>query len=208
MLIHCIRHGQSTSNAEGRVQGQLDVPLSDLGLRQSEAVAQALAGLPVDALYSSPLRRAMETAELLAARLHLPIRTDPRLMEIHAGVFQGQRRSDLRTHYPEELARWQSEDLDYRIPGGESRRDLIERGSEAFRTIATAGHDQAVIVAHGRLLIVTLKNLLGWAPDEPPFALHNGSITTVHFREGRFFPVAIDQIDHLAGVGLGSQGDL
>ena len=208
MLIHCIRHGQSTSNAEGRVQGQLDVPLSPLGLRQSAAVAEALADPSIDALYSSPLCRALETARAVAGRLRLPIRQDRRLMEIHAGVFQGQRRSDLAARFPEELAGWHSEDLDFRIPGGESRRDLMTRGSAAFREIAAAGHRQAAIVAHGRLLIVTVKNLVGLPHDAPPFALHNGSITTISFREGRFALEAIDRTDHLAGIGLGSQGDL
>ena len=58
MLLYCVRHGRSSYNAAGRVQGQSDVPLSDFGRRQSEAVARALAGSPIDALYSSPLRRA------------------------------------------------------------------------------------------------------------------------------------------------------
>ncbi|KKK94352.1 hypothetical protein LCGC14_2683730, partial [marine sediment metagenome] len=66
MLLYCIRHGESTYNAEGRIQGQSDVPLSELGRRQGEAVAAALRAEPVEAIYSSPLRRAMQTAEPLA----------------------------------------------------------------------------------------------------------------------------------------------
>ena len=69
MIVYCIRHGESTYNAEGRIQGQSDVPLSQLGLRQSEAVAAALAGLPVEAIYSSPLERASQTAARVADAL-------------------------------------------------------------------------------------------------------------------------------------------
>ena len=88
MLLYCIRHGESSYNAEGRIQGQSDVPLSELGRRQSEAVAAALAEVPIEAVYASPLRRAMQTARPVAERLNLEIQTDPRLMEVHAGEFQ------------------------------------------------------------------------------------------------------------------------
>jgi len=113
MLLYCIRHGESSYNAEGRVQGQSDVPLSELGLRQSAAVAAALADQRVDALYASPLRRAMQTAQPVAEALKQEIRTDPRLMEVHAGVFQDKLRTELDDLYPEEIARWRSGDPDF-----------------------------------------------------------------------------------------------
>ena len=101
MLLFLIRHGESAYNAESRIQGQSDIPLSELGHRQSEAAAEALAGASVDALYSSPLRRALETAQPIAARSNVPIATDPRLMEIDAGVFQGRIRTELPELYNE-----------------------------------------------------------------------------------------------------------
>ena len=152
MILYCVRHGESVYNAEGRIQGRLNVPLSELGRRQSAAAAAALAGLSVDALYASPLRRAMETAEIIADALGLPIQTDLRLMEIDVGVFQDKRPCELAELYPEALARWKSEDLDFVIPGGESRRQLIARGRAALQAIASTGRQAAIIVAHGRLL--------------------------------------------------------
>ena len=140
MLLYCVRHGESAYNVEGRIQGQSDVPLSGLGHRQSRAVAEALSGLPVEAIYASPLRRAMQTAQPVAERLNLEIRADPRLMEIHAGVFQEKLRSQLVELYPEQFARWKSGDPDCTIPGGESRRDLLRRGREVFEEIGRAGH--------------------------------------------------------------------
>jgi probable phosphoglycerate mutase len=104
LLFYCVRHGESASNAAGRIQGQSDVPLSELGHRQSEAVAAALSGLPVAAVYASPLRRAMQTARPVAEELNLEIQTDPRLMEVHAGVFQEKLRSELEELYPEQFA--------------------------------------------------------------------------------------------------------
>lgn len=68
MLLYLVRHGESTYNAEGRIQGQSDAPLSELGHRQTEAVAAALANLPIEAVYASPLRRALETAQRIAEK--------------------------------------------------------------------------------------------------------------------------------------------
>ena len=99
MLFYCVRHGQSLYNAEGRIQGQSGSGLSELGRRQSQAAAQVLCDQPIDAVYSSPLQRAMETAEAIAAALDLPIRTEPRLMEINAGILQNQIRADLERLY-------------------------------------------------------------------------------------------------------------
>jgi probable phosphoglycerate mutase len=209
MIFYCVRHGQSTYNAEGRIQGQSDIPLSELGLQQSRAAAAAVANLPIDTLYSSPLCRAMQTAELFAETLELPIRTDDRFKEIHAGIFQDKRRCDVEQLYPEETARWVSEDPDYVIPGGESRRQLMDRGTAAFHELADRDHQHVVVVAHGRLLVVTLKALLGIPPQRPPFSLQNASISRVATNgDGKFELLALDEVDHLNGVGLGSSGDL
>ena len=209
MLLYCIRHGESLYNAEGRVQGQSDVALSPFGLRQGEAVAEALSRKPIDAIYASPLSRAMQTAEVVAERLDLPIRTDGRLKEVHAGVFQDRLRAELQRDLPEELARWQSEDLDYVIPGGESRRDLMGRGREVLESIAREDHQHAAVIAHGRLLVVTLKHLVGMAPTDSPRSLQNASITTLTTNgSGQFEVLAWDEVDHLGSTGLAGSGDL
>jgi broad specificity phosphatase PhoE len=208
MRIYCVRHGESVYNAEGRIQGQADVMLSDLGLRQGEAVAHELQKICLDAIYSSPLVRAKQTAEILAERVNLPIRFDDRLKEIDAGIFQHQRRVDLEVTHPEELQRWRSEDLDYVIPGGESRRQLMQRGCEAMWAVAANEHRHVAVVAHGRLLVVTIKCLVGLEPHAPPISLENGSITTLAFDGGGFRVERWNQSDHLLGVGLAGQGDL
>jgi broad specificity phosphatase PhoE len=208
MNLYLIRHGESVYNAEGRIQGHADIPLSELGRRQGAAAAEVLAGLSLDALYASPLRRAYETAEIIAARLKLPIRLDDRLKEINVGIFQSQLRAELDRLFPEEMARWTSEDLDYVVPGGESRRQLLERGRAALRSIAAAGHRNVGVVSHGRILMATIKDLLEIPQERPPYALQNGSITTLSYNEGKFAVVALDQVDHLQNIGLSGSGDL
>lgn len=210
MILYCVRHGETDYNAQGRIQGQSDIPvLSPLGQRQSRATAAALAGLPVEAVYASPLRRAMETAGIIARGLGRDIRTDPRLMEIHVGVFQDQLRADLEQRQPGPLRQWLTGDPDFVIPGGESRSQLSRRGREALAAIWQAGHGQAVVVAHGGLLVSTIKTILGIPLQDPPLALENCSITTLSGSDVDHVELlALNRVDHLAGVGHGGIGDL
>jgi len=208
MLLYCVRHGESTYNALGRIQGQSDVPLSDTGRRQGEAVAAALAGLPIEALYASPLRRAIQTAQPVADALGLPIQTDPRLKEIHAGVFQDRLRSELDQRFPEELARWHSGDPDYALPGGETRRRLMERGRAAFEAILQTGHERVAVISHGGLIAAAFKSLLEIPAGRHPFNFYNGSISQLAVTDGRVRLLTLNQVDHLREAGQSSSGDL
>src|SRR5262249_52425940 len=87
-----VRHGQTDWNIEGRFQGQLDIPLNAAGRKQAEDLRHRLSGLDFDATFSSPLRRAVETAQIIAGSL--PIRADERLTEIHHGYWQGKTKRD------------------------------------------------------------------------------------------------------------------
>ncbi|MDZ7616510.1 MAG: histidine phosphatase family protein [Patescibacteria group bacterium] len=208
MLLYFIRHGESAHNAEGRIQGHSDVPLSELGRRQSAAVAAALADMPIDALYASPLRRALETAQPIADRIGLPIVTDPRLKEINAGVFQNRRRSELPELHPEEYQCWLSGDPDFTIPQGESRRALMARGNDALHAIRDAGPAHAVVVSHGGLISAVLKVLLDIPAHRHPFRLENGSISRIDWTDGRVKLLSLNETHHLLEVGLAGCGDL
>lgn len=211
MILYCVRHGESTYNVEGRLQGQSDAPhLSPLGLKHAAAVAETLGQLKIDAVYSSPLTRAMETARPLAAALKVGIIADDRLKEINIGVFQGTLAVELADRFPEEAARWRSQDPDFRIPGGESRRDLMVRAQAAFDDIHASGHPHVAVVAHGGVLAAGLKALLGVPAERNPFMLYNGSISMLEW-DGRLKLMTLNQIDHLhaAGCALATRtGDL
>jgi broad specificity phosphatase PhoE len=200
MILYCVRHGESVYNAQRRIQGQTDVELSPLGLAQSQAVVQALAGLPIEAVYSSPLRRARQTADLLAAALGLDVLVDPRLTEIHAGIFQGLDWDQIEARYPEEGRRWRAHEPDFAIPGGESRRQLEARALEAFEAIRSRGHRQAAIVAHGGLLTAALRGLLGIPSERNPFNLYNGSISRLTW-EAQAQLVTLNETGHLPQAG-------
>ena len=120
MRFILVRHGESEWNRIGRYQGQLDAPLSELGLKQADALAERLQNEKLDAIFTSPLQRAKRTAEAIA-RFHprLELQEDPALMEIHHGTWQGLFASDVREQYGELLDEW-------RVYPTRSRRWSIE----------------------------------------------------------------------------------
>jgi len=200
MLIYFIRHGESCYNAEGRLQGQSQTPLSPLGLRQAESVAAALAQEPIEAIYTSPLTRAMQTATPLARALGVTPIADPRLMEIHVGMFQDLLHTEIAERYPEETAMWRGSDPDYRIPGGESRRDLMTRGRAAFDAIVAGGQKTVAVISHGGLLAAIFKSILDVPADRNPFSLYNTSISQVVVGN-EFKLLTLNNVDHLRPTG-------
>jgi probable phosphoglycerate mutase len=158
VVLHFVRHGETTWNAERRIQGQThDVPLSDRGREQAREVAQTLASVPAGAIYSSDLRRAIETAAPIAEALRLPVIEVPALRERHFGDLQGQRYEDVRQRM--ETA-WRDPDL--RVPGGESWRDAYDRVSRFLDTIRAAPPaPELVLVTHGGPLNLALTYLAG-----------------------------------------------
>lgn len=160
-----IRHGESQSNREGRVQGQADVDLSENGRLQAQAVASWCSdqNLKVSGceLWSSPLKRARETADAISAATGLHVQVANNLRELHAGIFQGHLWDDLAVRFPEAVDRWKSGDVDFQIPGGESRRQLAERGQDALVTLAKRPTNQMIVVAHGGIFTAALGYLVG-----------------------------------------------
>jgi probable phosphoglycerate mutase len=208
MLMYCIRHGESAYNAQGRIQGHLNVPLSELGRRQAAALAEASRNWNVEAIYCSPLQRARETAEPIAAALNLPIREEPQLIEIHVGIFQGHSRADLERLFPAEYGRWRTGDPDYVVPDGESRRALMARGRAALEAIARSGHRRVIVMSHGAILGAAFKSLLEIPAARHPFLLENASISRLEIDGTTVRLLSLNEVGHLDGIGLAGGGDL
>ena len=201
MLLYLIRHGESLYNAEGRIQGQSDVALSPLGLRQAQAIAEALAEEQIDAIFASPLERAMQTAEPIAAKLGLKIQPDDRLKEIHAGIFQGLLWAEIEAKFPDSAAPWREQQPDFVIPGGESRRALMVRGLAVFESIRESPFRRVAVVSHGGILTAALKAVLRIPAEINPFSLYNASISKLAWNE-RIKLLTLNQLDHLRAAGL------
>ena len=146
-----VRHGETDDNAADRFQGRIYTPLNDRGRAQSRALAQALAGVGVRALYASPLARARETAEIVGAALGLEPVLDQRLMEADAGDWAGRLYADIVAGDPGAFDAWRSREPGFRFPGGESVEEQGARVAAVLRDIA-AGPLPALVVAHGGTL--------------------------------------------------------
>jgi alpha-ribazole phosphatase len=162
--LYLVRHAQTDWNVEGRYQGQSDLPLNAVGRAQAANLSRELAGLDFTAVYSSDLRRARETAEILAAPSGLGVQLDRRLREIGLGVWEGQLMTDIVARYPVEWAERLRDPLNSRPPGGESVAEVARRTAEAATDIARLHPSGLVlVVSHG----VALATLLCQARRQP-----------------------------------------
>ncbi len=153
-----IRHGQTDWNLEGRYQGQSDVPLNATGLSQAAAFAATLDGQHFDALYSSDLRRAFQTAQVIAARISLPVKADPRLREINQGQWQGRTLDEIKGFYNEDAQakKVTIDPVTTRAPGGESVWEVSQRMAQAADDMACRYPDGTVLVVGHGLALATL----------------------------------------------------
>ncbi len=177
-----VRHGESTYNAEGRIQGQQDAPLSERGRAQATRVAERLRGAVFDACYASDLSRAADTARVIM-QFHpaIPYETTPLLREIGFGVFEGLMVGEIENMYPDEYAEWNQDRREYTPPGAESVRDLHTRAVQAFAWLRERGHSGSVlVVSHGGLMRSMVAHALGFAlEDRLRFHFDNTSISVI-----------------------------
>jgi broad specificity phosphatase PhoE len=169
-VILLARHGESVDNAPpARIQGRRDPPLSQLGREQARALAEQVAHEGLAALYTSDMRRARETAEIVAERVALESRVDPRLAEVDMGEWQGRLRSELLREHPEVWQAWRRADPSVRFPGGESLAELSERVLAGLADVA-AGPLPALVVCHGGPIRVALGAARGPENVQPDIA--------------------------------------
>jgi glucosyl-3-phosphoglycerate phosphatase len=154
------RHGQTQWNADGRFQGQSDIPLDTVGKRQAERAARLLAGLRPDAIVSSDLGRAMATAAPLARLTGLSVTSDKDLRERYGGLWEGLTDTEIRARWPAEYAAWTP-------PGGETSVTVADRAGGALERIAggMAPGTLVVVVSHGAAIRLGAARLLGF-PEE------------------------------------------
>ncbi|HLR44434.1 MAG TPA: histidine phosphatase family protein [Brevibacterium sp.] len=158
-----LRHGRTAYNAEGRFQGQVDVPLDALGTAQARAVATHLAGSwSISRIVASDLRRAAQTAQALSDETGVPVEYDSALREISVGDWEGHTRDEVARRWPAELDAWLA-GVEMRPPGGESRDESAARVHRAISGLAEASVEDTdlVIVAHGAVIRGAAEMLLG-----------------------------------------------
>jgi broad specificity phosphatase PhoE len=179
MTIHLARHGQTAYNHEGRFQGHLPVPLDATGREQAAALAEVAAGVEIASLWCSPLRRARETADVVAARIGLEPVEDARFVETDTGGWTDRSFADVRAEDPDGFARFERSDPSFRYPGGESFAEQsarIQAGLADLRALPSAL--PALVVCHRGVIRLALAVALG---DEAAGAreIANASLVTL-----------------------------
>ncbi len=175
-----VRHGQTEWNRVERFRGRADVPLNDTGLAQARATGVRIAGeWKVAAVYSSPLSRAVRTAEAIAAHFNLQVQVRPDLADIDYGQWQGLTPDEARARWPEEVEAWYSAPQDAHIPGGETLAALRARAMAEIRELGSL-HPGDTIVLAGHTVInrIMLLGVLGlgnerfWRLRQEPCAIN------------------------------------
>jgi 2,3-bisphosphoglycerate-dependent phosphoglycerate mutase len=206
--IVLVRHGETIWNRDGRVQGTLDSPLSERGLAQAEAVAQALADEGVQRIYSSDSGRTQATARALAERTRLPIRLDARLRERNLGRLQGLTWAEIEVAYPEAFARINAREPGYEPPEGESSLAFRDRVVAAMTDIAIESHgERAVVVTHGGVVGIMYRHVREMPLEaKRDYALFNASINRFRVVDGRWHMDVWGYTSHLEGLAAIDDG--
>jgi broad specificity phosphatase PhoE len=202
MKLLLVRHGQSVANTEGRLQGQFDSPLTDLGRDQARALAHRLVreGWSISAVYASDLCRAAETAAILAGELCAPLTLDERLREYDVGVLTGVVWREIEHLYPDIWYALHHDTAWERIPGEEGNGPFHARLA-AVLTEIQSGHgkeESVALVSHGGSLGMILVHLLGMEPCRPsPFRFGNVSLSVVEFSARGPLLLSLNDLCHL-----------
>jgi len=197
--ILVIRHGETDWNAATRLQGHTDIPLNAVGRRQAERLAQALEGEVIDAVYSSDLQRARDTAGAVAFATGAALVLDAGLRERAFGSFEGVRFADIEQRWPEDARRWRAREPAFAPAGGESLDRFYARCvGTAARLAAQHPGGAVALVAHGGVLDCLYRAAARVALDAPrTWLLANASINRLLYTDSGFVLVGWNDDAHL-----------
>ncbi|WP_027717521.1 alpha-ribazole phosphatase [Desulfovirgula thermocuniculi] len=181
--LFLVRHGETVWNAQMRFQGHTDVPLSPRGIEQARALAARLQREKFAAFYASDLKRAVETARILAAPHGLAVETLVELRELHFGAWEGLTGEEIRNRYAREVEQWWGDPVSTRVPGGETLLEMLERTSAAVcRIVERFPGQQVVVVSHGGPIRALVARVLGMnLRDYWRLVLYNASLSILEF---------------------------
>lgn len=201
--IYLVRHAEAMGNVEEFFQGRTDCEVSEKGKKQLELLAERFRDIPIEAIYSSPLKRTIDTAEAVNKYHNLPIIRDEGLIEIHGGVWEGKPWADLPKLYPVEYELWQNKMHKFYIAEGEKMTEVFERMKAAVNKIAAENDGRTIaVVSHG----CALRNFLCYAMGKQISALKdvgwsdNTAVSLVEYEENGVPKIIFkNSNDHLTG---------
>ena len=197
-----VRHAETEWNAVGRIQGHTDIGLSEKGAEQARSLGSRLAGLSIDAAYSSDLKRTSETAKIALGGRDIVLNETPMLREYHKGAFEGLTLPEIKAQFPEEYPRYLEKNLDYAPKGGESTREVSARMAQIIGQIkADHLNETVLLVSHGGVLRAAMVSLLGMPLEGNwSFVFGNCGLTTVDTFEDNAVLRHFNDTSHLNGA--------
>lgn len=188
--IYLARHGQTEWNqGMPRYCGVTDVELNEMGRAQAQALANRLRQSPPEAIYASPLKRALVTAQIVGKILNVPVTVERGFREIHYGAWEGLTHPEILTEHGDVRARWEQDPATEKPPGGETGIEVAERALAALRrTLEEKGHRSFLIVSHKTVLRLILCATLGVDLTEyrRKFSFGNTALGALEYEKGVF----------------------
>lgn len=206
--IMLMRHGDTAWNVERIFRGRVDVELSEIGIKQATLLARYLSGSPIEAIYSSPLKRALKTAEIVAVPHHMSVTLSEQLIDFDYGDWQGLPEDAVKERYRTLYTEWLKNPHLARIPGGESLDDVSRRALCLLNWVVPRHQGVVILVSHRVVHKVLVCALLGL--DSSHFwniRLDTCGLTTFAHEEGRFILTSHNDTSFLRPIGRSSGSD-
>ena len=203
MKIYLIRHGQTGWNKEGIFRGRIDVGLDETGLEQAKATGEALRTVKIAAVYSSPLSRAVQTAEAVAMPHGLAVNQDDSFIDLNFGVWQGLSVKEVEARYPELYATWRKQPHKARFPEGEGLDEVRERAMAGLERLASTHPQEETIVIVSHRVVTKLILCAALGLDNSHFwqiTQDTCCINLLEYTGGRYIIHLINDTCHLRGL--------
>lgn len=202
-VIYLVRHGECEGNTDNRLRGRVDFPLNDIGKKQIIAAADFLSSRKLDIVYSAPLKRALETAEMIARPHALPVTVSEDFNNMRLGVWENRNKDELKKEFPREWKLWLTNPEALNIEGAETVDNVRERAFRALNAIVESHCGAHIaIISHRGVLKPMIAAALGIAtPYMWRIHLDNASITClVHTTERGYTLLMSNSVEHLKGI--------
>ena len=202
LRLYFMRHGETVWNTERRYQGMTDIELSEEGLRQAECAAKRFKNIKIDKIYASPLKRAMKTAEKIAAEKGLEIISEDNFREIHFGEWEGKTVPELTEKYGESYTNFIREPHKYGFPGEGSVENVINRIKPGIDRLIAEDEGNVLIVSHGGIIRLMIMYIMGL--DSSWFTkmwINNTGVSIVEIKNDRRLLLTLNDSAHLAETG-------
>jgi broad specificity phosphatase PhoE len=208
MEIILARHGETEWNTGEIFRGRADIELNETGIKQAELLGEYLIGMDIEAVYSSPLKRAVNTAERIAGRHRLKVRTTPDLIDFDFGEWQGMPLAEVKRIYSELYIKWVNSPEMVKMPGGESLNNVRERAIRVVEDVTGRHKGTVVLVAHRVVNKVLICALLGL--DDSHFwniRQDTCGISVFTCEDGRFILTRHNDTSHLKSLSVPEPAD-